>query len=170
MAEITAHCSDGAMLECGPTQRNIPCDYFYAVDDYEISKPIGIRRGSRSAQAVTEVARLLADATFPVIVAGGGVIGAGAGEGSAALAERLGAPVVTSYLHNDSFPANHPLWAGPLGYRGSKAAMRLIARADVVLAPGTRPGPFGTLPQHGIDYWRARLPAFPPRFRTSPAV
>ena len=63
------------------------------------------------------------------------------------------APVVNSYLHNDSFPANHPLWCGPLGYQGSKAAMKLIAEADVVLALGTRLGPFGTLPQHGLDYW-----------------
>ena len=70
-----------------------------------------------------------------------------------ALAERLGAPVVNSYLHNDSFPASHPLWCGPLGYQGSKAAMKLIARADVVLALGSRLGPFGTLPQHGMDYW-----------------
>ena len=62
---------------------------------------------------------------------------------------------MNSYLHNDSFPASHPLWCGPLGYQGSKAAMRLISRADVVLALGTRLGPFGTLPQHGLDYWPA---------------
>ena len=54
-----------------------------------------------------------------------------------ALAERLGAPVVNSYLHNDSFPASHPLWCGPLGYQGSKAGMRLIAQADV--RPVTNP-------------------------------
>ncbi len=70
-----------------------------------------------------------------------------------ALAEHLQAPVVASYLHNDSFPASHPLMCGPLGYLGSKAAMRLMAQADVVLALGTRLGPFGTLPQYGIDYW-----------------
>ena len=70
-----------------------------------------------------------------------------------ALAERLGCPVVNSYLHNDSFPASHPQWTGPLGYQGSKAAMKLIAKADVVLALGTRLGPFGTLPQHDMDYW-----------------
>jgi sulfoacetaldehyde acetyltransferase len=45
------------------------------------------------------------------------------------------------------------LWCGPLGYQGSKAAMKLISQADVVLALGTRLGPFGTLPQHGLDYW-----------------
>ena len=70
-----------------------------------------------------------------------------------ALAERLGAPVVTGYLRNDAFPASHPLWCGPLGYQGSKAAMKLIAQADVVVALGSRMGPFGTLPQHGLDYW-----------------
>ena len=70
-----------------------------------------------------------------------------------ALAERLGAPVVNSYLHNDSFPASHDLWCGPLGYQGSKAGMKLISEADVVIALGTRLGPFGTLPQHGMDYW-----------------
>ena len=70
-----------------------------------------------------------------------------------ALAERLGAPVVNGYLRNDSFPASHPLWGGPLGYQGSKAAMKLIAQADVVIALGSRMGPFGTLPQHGMDYW-----------------
>ena len=60
---------------------------------------------------------------------------------------------VSSYLHNDSFPASHRLWCGPLGYQGSKAGMELMSKADVVLALGTRLGPFGTLPQHGLDYW-----------------
>ena len=87
------------------------------------------------------------------MVAGGGVVMGDAMAETVALAERLGCPVVNSYLHNDSFPASHPLWCGPLGYQGSKAAMRLISRADVVLALGTRLGPFGTLPQHDMDYW-----------------
>ncbi len=69
------------------------------------------------------------------------------------LAEYLTAPVVNTYLHNDSFPTDHALSAGPIGYCGSKAAMRTIAKADVVLALGTRLGPFGTLPQYDIDYW-----------------
>ncbi|MCX7291495.1 sulfoacetaldehyde acetyltransferase, partial [Janthinobacterium sp.] len=94
-----------------------------------------------------------AKAKFPVIISGGGVVMGEAIEECKALAERLGAPVVNSYLHNDSFPASHPLWCGPLGYQGSKAAMKLIAQADVVVALGSRLGPFGTLPQHGMDYW-----------------
>ena len=88
-----------------------------------------------------------------MILSGGGVImGDGISE-AVQLAELLQAPVACSYLHNDAFPASHPLWVGPLGYQGSKAAMKLIAKADVVLALGTRLGPFGTLPQHGLTYW-----------------
>ena len=70
-----------------------------------------------------------------------------------ALAERLSAPVACNYQHNDAFPGSHPLSVGPLGYNGSKAAMELIAKADVVLALGTRLNPFSTLPGYGIDYW-----------------
>merc|ERR1712178_604257 len=51
------------------------------------------------------------------------------------------------------FPGDHMLHAGPLGYNGSKAAMELISKADVVLALGTRLNPFSTLPGYGIDYW-----------------
>ena len=88
-----------------------------------------------------------------MIISGGGVVMADGVQECIALAERLGAPVVNSYLHNDSFPASHPQWCGPLGYQGSKAAMKLISQADVVVALGSRLGPFGTLPQHGMDYW-----------------
>src|SRR5439155_12419338 len=103
--------------------------------------------------ALAEAAKLLATARFPVILSGGGVI---MGEGmkeAIALAQLLHAPVAVSYLHNDAFPASHPLWVGPLGYQGSKAAMKLISKADVVLALGTRLGPFGTLAQYGMEYW-----------------
>jgi len=80
------------------------------------------------------------------------VIG-GAIDASIALAERLDAPVCCGYQHNDAFPGSHPLHVGPLGYNGSKAAMELISKADVVLALGTRLNPFSTLPGYGIDYW-----------------
>lgn len=153
MAEYTARCFDRAMSEMGPTQLNIPRDYFYGEIDVEIPGPQRLDRGPGGDTSLNEAAELLAQAKFPVIVSGGGVIMADAIAECKALAERLGAPVVNSYLHNDSFPANHALWCGPLGYQGSKAAMKLISKADVVLALGTRLGPFGTLAQYGMDYW-----------------
>ncbi|MEK2604697.1 sulfoacetaldehyde acetyltransferase [Burkholderia arboris] len=153
MAEFTARCFDRAQAEMGPTQLNIPRDYFYGKVKVEIPQPRRLDRGAGGEQSLDDAAELIAQAKFPVIISGGGVVMADAIEECKALAERLGAPVVNSYLHNDSFPANHPLWCGPLGYQGSKAAMKLLSRADVVIALGSRLGPFGTLPQHGMDYW-----------------
>jgi len=153
MAEITARAFDRAMLEMGPAQLNIPRDFFYGDIECEIPQPIRIGRGAGDEAALDRAAELVAKAKFPVILAGGGVIMAEGAKEAIALAELLHAPVAESYLHNDAFPASHPLWVGPLGYQGSKAAMKLIAKADVVLALGTRLGPFGTLPQYGMDYW-----------------
>jgi sulfoacetaldehyde acetyltransferase len=155
MAEIAGRCFDRAMLEMGPAQLNIPRDYFYGECSAVIQSPLRIGRGPGDAQALDEAAALLAQAKFPVILAGGGVIMSDGCAEAVRLADLLHAPVANSYLHNDTFPASHPLWCGPLGYQGSKAAMKLIAQADVVLALGTRLGPFGTLPQHGLDYWPA---------------
>ncbi|MGZ0217801.1 MAG: sulfoacetaldehyde acetyltransferase, partial [Acidimicrobiales bacterium] len=153
MAEITARCFDRAMSEIGPTQLNIPRDRFYGDIDVEIAEPMRLDRGPGGERTLNEAAELLAQAEFPVMVSGGGVVMGDAMTEAIALAERLGCPVVNSYLHNDSFPASHPQWTGSLGYQGSKAAMKLISQADVVLALGTRLGPFGTLPQHDMDYW-----------------
>ncbi len=153
MAEFTARCFDRAISEMGPTQLNIPRDYFYGEVTTEIPKPIRVERGAGGEHSLDAAAELLAAAKFPVILSGGGVVMGDAVDACKALAERLGAPVVNGYLRNDSFPASHPLWCGPLGYQGSKAAMKLIAKADVVVALGSRMGPFGTLPQHGLDYW-----------------
>ena len=153
IAEFTARCFDRAMSEMGPTQLNIPRDHFYGEISCEIPKPMRVERGIGGENSLNEAVKLLATAKFPVILSGGGVVMGDAVEECKALAERLGAPVANGYLRNDSFPASHPLWCGPLGYQGSKAAMKLIAQADVVVALGSRMGPFGTLAQHGLDYW-----------------
>ena len=153
MAELTSRAFDRALLEMGPTQVNIPRDFFYGDIECEIPRPLVIERGAGGEHSLDQAAELLAQARFPVILAGGGIVMGDSQADAVALAELLQAPVCTSYLHNDAFPSRHPLWCGPLGYQGSKAAMKLIAKADVVLALGTRLGPFGTLPQHGLDYW-----------------
>ena len=153
MAEFTARCFDRAQSEMGPTQLNIPRDFFYGEIDVDIAKPMQLDRGPGGENSLNQAVELLAQAKNPVILSGGGVVMGDAIEACVTLAERLGCPVVNSYLHNDSFPASHTLWCGPLGYQGSKAAMKLISQADVVLALGSRLGPFGTLPQHGMDYW-----------------
>jgi sulfoacetaldehyde acetyltransferase len=153
MAELTRRCFYMAKTENGPTHLNIPRDYFYGVCEDEIYPTLNISRGVGSIDSLKEAANLLVKAKYPVILSGGGVSQGDALEEVRGLAEYLTAPVVNSYLHNDTFPANHQLSVGPIGYCGSKAAMHTIAKADVVIALGCRLGPFGTLPQYDMEYW-----------------
>merc|ERR1719198_610133 len=133
---------------------NIPRDMWTKVVELELPAGVNLERSSGGAQSVTAAADLLSKAKFPVILNGAGVILAEGGvDASRKLAERLSAPVCVNYQHNDAFPGNHPLYAGPLGYNGSKAAMELISKADVVLALGTRLNPFSSLPAYNTPYW-----------------
>ena len=136
-----------------PAQINIPRDFWTQVVDIELPVKVEFERPAGGEEAVKKAAELLSSAKFPVILNGAGVVLAGGIDASAKLAETLDAPVCVGYQHNDAFPGNHPLFAGPLGYNGSKAGMELISKADVVLALGTRLNPFSTLPGYGIDYW-----------------
>ena len=136
-----------------PAQINIPRDFWTQVIDIELPAIVEFERPSGGEDAISQAAALLSEAKFPVLLNGAGVVIGGAIDASMKLAERLDAPVCCGYQHNDAFPGSHPLFAGPLGYNGSKAGMELIAKADVVLALGTRLNPFSTLPGYGIDYW-----------------
>ncbi|MBK4721132.1 sulfoacetaldehyde acetyltransferase [Azospirillum sp. YIM DDC1] len=153
MAEVLNRVIEKAWRGCAPAQINVPRDYWTQVIDVELPQIVRLERSAGGRQAIAEAARLLSEAKFPVILNGAGVVIGGAIPDSIALAERLDAPVCCGYQHNDAFPGSHPLSVGPLGYNGSKAAMELIAKADVVLALGTRLNPFSTLPGYGIDYW-----------------
>jgi sulfoacetaldehyde acetyltransferase len=136
-----------------PCQINVPRDYWTQVIDVDLPEIVSFERPAGGTKAVDDAAKLLSEAKFPVILSGAGVVLGNAIPDTAALAEKLEAPVCNNYQHNDSFPGSHPLAVGPLGYNGSKAAMELIAKADVVLALGTRLNPFSTLPGYGMDYW-----------------
>ena len=136
-----------------PAQINIPRDFWTQIIDIELPAIVEFERPSGGEDAISQAAALLSEAKFPVLLNGAGVVIGGAIDASMKLAERLDAPVCCGYQHNDAFPGSHPLFAGPLGYNGSKAGMELIANADVVLALGTRLNPFSTLPGYGIDYW-----------------
>ncbi len=153
IAEVLNRVIEKAIRGSAPAQINVPRDYWTQVVDIQIPPIIRLERQSGGAEAISKAAKLLSDAKFPVILSGAGVVIGGAIEDCKKLAEKLDAPVCSGYQHNDSFPGSHPLAVGPLGYNGSKAAMELISKADVVLALGTRLNPFSTLPGYGIDYW-----------------
>ena len=153
IAEVLNRVIMNAKRLSAPAQINIPRDIWTQVVDIELPVPVEFERPAGGSDAIAEAAKLLSEAKFPVILNGAGVVIGGAIPASMALAEKLDAPVCVGYQHNDAFPGSHRLFAGPLGYNGSKAAMELISKADVVLALGTRLNPFSTLPGYGLDYW-----------------
>ncbi len=153
IAEVLNRVIEQAWRGSAPAQINVPRDFWTQIIDIELPQVVKIERPSGGKQAIADAAKMLSEAKFPVILNGAGVVLSGGIEASKQLAERLSAPVCCGYQHNDAFPGSHPLFAGPLGYNGSKAGMELIAKADVVLALGTRLNPFSTLPGYGIDYW-----------------
>ncbi len=153
VAEVLNRVIAKAIRGSAPAQINIPRDFWTEVIDIEIPSIIKLENSPGGEKAILKAAKILSEANFPVILSGAGVVIGDAIDECKKLAERLDSPVCNGYQHNDSFPGSHPLAVGPLGYNGSKAAMQLISKADVVLALGTRLNPFSTLPCYGIDYW-----------------
>ncbi|PID75934.1 MAG: sulfoacetaldehyde acetyltransferase [Deltaproteobacteria bacterium] len=153
IAEVLNRVIIKAKRASAPAQINVPRDFWTQVIEIELPTIFDLELPEGSAEGIAKAAELLSKAKFPVILNGGGVVLGNAIEESKALAERLDAPVACGYQHNDSFPGSHPLHTGTLGYNGSRAAMELISKADVVLALGTRLNPFSTLPGYGMDYW-----------------
>jgi sulfoacetaldehyde acetyltransferase len=154
IAEVLNRVIMKAKRASAPAQINVPRDFWTQVIDIDLPMIVDFERPAGGETAIENAAELLSKAKFPVILNGAGVVLAEGGiDAAKALAERLDAPVCVGYQHNDAFPGTHPLFAGPLGYNGSKAGMELISKADVVLALGTRLNPFSTLPGYGIDYW-----------------
>ncbi len=153
MAEVLNRVIEKAHRGSAPAQINIPRDFWTQVIDIELPPIVRFERQGGGKESIEKAAKYLSEAKFPVILSGAGVVIGDAIEETKKLAEKLDSPVCSGYQHNDSFPGSHPLAVGPLGYNGSKAAMELISKADVVLALGTRLNPFSTLPGYGIDYW-----------------
>ncbi len=90
------------------------------------------------SRQVREAARLIADATRPVLYVGGGVIKAGASKELVALAELTGIPVVTTLMARGGFPDSHPQNLGMPGMHGTVAAVGALQKADLLITLGAR--------------------------------
>jgi len=88
--------------------------------------------------AIEELAEAIERAEKPLIIAGGGVISAGAGGELADLVQDKGIPIAFSLMGLGAFPVNHPLSVGMLGMHGTGAANKAVTEADLVIAVGTR--------------------------------
>jgi len=154
IAELLGKGIDRALTEQGPAQVNIPRDFFNAYENYTITKPVRPSPPSGNKQDIAKAVDMIRKAKNPVILAGAGVGWSLNGqEEIMRLAETLNVPVATSYIHNDCFPASHPLNVGSLGYFGASSAMRVVRDSDLVIAVGTRVGPFSVTKQNDIEYW-----------------
>jgi acetolactate synthase-1/2/3 large subunit len=125
----------------GPVLLDLPMDVQADAADVVIPDPEAreARHGPRAAgQDVERAAALLRAATRPVIVAGGGVMLAGAWAELTVLAERLGAPVVTTWQGKGAIDETHELNAWSIGDTASTSGNELAASADVLLAVGCR--------------------------------
>jgi acetolactate synthase-1/2/3 large subunit len=120
----------------GPVALSIPNDLLAARAEAGVDSPPPRRPPACDRSALAEAARLLGGARRPILIAGGGVIGAGAEAELEALARRLGAPVVTTVMGRGAVAEDDPLWLGVLpNKRATETALR---RADVILAVGCR--------------------------------
>jgi acetolactate synthase-1/2/3 large subunit len=120
----------------GPVALSIPTDLLTARVAARLAPPDAARRPPCDVGLVAEAAALLAAARRPLVVAGGGVIAAGATAELHAVAERLGAPVVTSVMGRGAIPETHPRWLAVLP--NGQATRPAFEAADVVLAVGCR--------------------------------
>ncbi|MBI4638301.1 MAG: thiamine pyrophosphate-binding protein [Candidatus Rokubacteria bacterium] len=119
----------------GPVAISIPNDFLTAKCDAVVRGGAG-RRPPCHVADVEETARRLLASARPLLIAGGGAIAADAGAELAALARRLGAPVITTVMGRGAVSERDPLWLGVLpNKRATEAA---IKAADVVLAVGCR--------------------------------
>lgn len=133
--------------QMGPVLLDVPRDLYREGAIDVGSAPPGSQPQQRIAGDPDRVATavdLLLGAEFPLVAVGAGVKWSGADEEAGRIADALGAPLVTSYHHNDAVPNDHRLFLGALGRCGTPEAEEALGRADVILALGTRLGHFTT--------------------------
>ena len=134
--------------DCGPAFLGLPQDVQGWVYDYPTKffekKVHRIRRQSPDAAEIADAAAALAKAERPMIIAGGGVQYSQATAELTAFAETHNIPVVETIAGRANMLSTHALNCGPIGVTGSDSANALAAKADVILAVGTRLQDFTT--------------------------
>jgi acetolactate synthase-1/2/3 large subunit len=127
----------------GPVLVDVPMDVFSTeIDDslfsrFEDSVRV-LRKPSIDLASAREIVRHLAEASNPLIYAGGGVVLAQASEQLRAFVDHLGIPVAHSLMGKGALPDDHPLLLGMSGFWGTSLVNKTCMQADWLLAVGTR--------------------------------
>ena len=126
----------------GPVLIDLPKNVQAGIAEVEFTDKIDVGGyklvGEPDLAKISEAANLLAKAEQPIILAGGGIIIAGASDELTQMSDLLMAPVATTFMGKGAFPETHPLSLGSIGMHGNPAANKLMGEADVLLAVGTR--------------------------------
>jgi acetolactate synthase-1/2/3 large subunit len=119
----------------GPVAVSIPTDFLFGKTEGVVRGGAG-RRPPCHVADIAEAAKRLAGAQRPLLIAGGGVVSAGAEAELVTLARRLGAPVITTVMGRGAISERDPLWHSVLP--NGRATEPAIREADVILAIGCR--------------------------------
>ena len=120
-----------------PVELEIPWDVLPSSGEVELPEPEVYSKGAPDPARIKEAAELLAHARRPLIWTGGGTMAAEASREVVELAIAINAPVVTTQQAKGIIPEDHPLSLGAY-YYGHCPGYRAMARADVILAVGSR--------------------------------
>jgi acetolactate synthase-1/2/3 large subunit len=121
----------------GPVRIGIPKNFLKQDVSLAIPGEYDHESIGHSDAGVADAAAVLAEATKPIIVAGGGVRTAEASDELQSVAECLQAPVVTTYKGKGVIGGDHPLWMGTLCGSASPELMDRLAAADAALVVGS---------------------------------
>lgn len=142
MRVLTDPAETGAVTICLP--EDVQAEALAVPAEFLADRDWQVRRPPPDPGEVERAVAAIRAAQTPVIIAGGGVLYAGAEDALAVFAERTGIPVATTQAGGGALSGNHPRYVGGAGATGSTAANRLLADADLVVGIGTRYGDFTT--------------------------
>jgi acetolactate synthase-1/2/3 large subunit len=127
----------------GPVVIDLPKDVAAATTNYNYEKTQIDLPGYQPhyeghPMQIKKLLKTLSMSKRPVIYAGGGIIISGATEKLIEFAEKIGIPVVTSFMGISGFPTTHPLSVGWLGMHGNYASNMAMTETDFIIAIGSR--------------------------------
>ena len=126
----------------GPVLVDVAKDALQAMTEFNWPKEIKLAGyripGEPDAQSISDAAALIAESKKPVFYVGGGVIKSNASAELKELAEKVGAPVVTTLMALGAFPDSHPQHLGMPGMHGSVSAVTALQKSDLLITLGAR--------------------------------
>jgi acetolactate synthase-1/2/3 large subunit len=123
----------------GPVHIDIPVDQVNAeIDEALFEEKFGIKPVAEDYSGIEQAAQWIREAQRPVMLVGGGVIGANASSEIVKLAEMAKIPVITPLMGIGAIPTSHPLCLGSLGMHGRMCSLNAFRDSDLILAIGSK--------------------------------